>query len=137
MRKNYDRTANARNTPYLFERILVNAMLFGFTGINHILPYILVDQHTPILDYYALVFGVGMLIMVPLSIIDNRKEMRSWIVVLSTAVIHFVLSVRITELLNDRKFMLVYLLEVLVSVISVVISLILRKRRKRKRNMVK
>ena len=133
-RKNYDRTANARNTPYLFERILLNAMLFGFTGINHILLYIFVNQHTPQLDYYASIFGVGMLIMVPISIIDNRKEMRSWIVVFSTAVIHLVLSVRIAELLNDRKFMLVYLLEILVSVISVVISLILRKR---KRNMVK
>ena len=120
MRNKYDRTANARNTPHLFERILLNAMLFGFSGINHIILYIFVDQHTPQIDYYALVFGIGMLIMVPISIIDNRIEMRSWIVVFATAAIHLVLSVHIAQLLNSWKFMWVYLFEVSVSVISII-----------------
>ena len=132
MRNKYDRTANARNTPHLFERILLNAMLFEFSGINHIILYFFVDQHTPQIDYYALVFGIGMLIMVPISIIDNRIEMRSWIVVFATAAIHLVLSVHIAELLNNWKFMWVYLFEVSVSVISIGISLKLCKRHKRK-----
>ena len=93
--KKYEVRANSRNTPHYYERMLVGALLFVFTGLNWILPFVIFGTIDPKSAIYMIVFGVGNLDMASIIFIDNRSAMVKWIVIICYGVIYLAVSIGI------------------------------------------
>lgn len=113
MRKKYNTTANSRNTPHLYARVFIGAMLFVFTGLNLAWLYVM---YAP-LDLSGTV-SMALLILVCLGkanviIVDNRFDMVRWPVIACYGVIYIVVSIGIAYyLLKSWRFAIICCYEI-------------------------
>lgn len=106
--KKYEVRANSRNTPHYYERMLVGALLFVFTGLNWILPFVIFGTIDPKSAIYMIVFGLGNLGMAFIVFVDNRSAMVQWIVIICYGVIYLAVSIGIAYTLNYWRLFIIY-----------------------------
>ena len=73
-RKDYDTKASVRNTPHLKEKTWIIGLSYAFSGVNFIACGLGIFGAA--FDIYAVFLGAVLLCMVPVSVLDDRKEMR-------------------------------------------------------------
>lgn len=88
--------------------MLVGALLFVFTGLNWILPFVIFGTIDPKSAIYMIVFGVGNLDMASIIFIDNRSAMVKWIVIICYGVIYLAVSIGIAYTLNYWRLFIIY-----------------------------
>ncbi len=64
-------------SPTILKNVILITLVYALLGFNFILGGLFMTQTDKELSYSFIALGVVMLIMVPISIIDKRKEMRS------------------------------------------------------------
>ncbi len=117
--KKYQVYATSRNTPHYYVRVLVGAMLFVFTGLNWVLPFVIsgtIDFKSAV---YMLAFGLGNLVMAFNVLLDNRAEMVRWIVIICYGIIYFAVSIGIAYTINNWLLTIIYGYEI-VAILAVV-----------------
>ncbi len=97
--------------------ILFICLSYGFTGINLIIFSVVEGLHSKFFTH-SVVIAVIMLCMIPVSLLDNRKEMRGKLNAIMCGVIHFVMSICISCIHSFWLFMVLYVLEFVVSLIA-------------------
>lgn len=106
--KKYEIRANSKNTPHYYDRVLIGALLFIFTGLNWILPFVILETFDLESAAYMLVFGLGNLGMAFIVFVDNRSAMVQWIVIICYGVIYFAVSIGIAYTLNYWLLSVIY-----------------------------
>ena len=106
--KKYEIRANSKNTPHYYDRVLIGALLFIFTGLNWILPFVILETFDLESAAYMLVFGLGNLGMAFIVFVDNRSAMVQWIVIIWYGVIYFAVSIGIAYTLNYWRLSVIY-----------------------------
>ena len=106
--KKSDNRANSKNTPHYYDRVLIGALLFIFTGLNWILPFVILETFDLESAAYMLVFGLGNLGMAFIVFVDNRSAMVQWIVIICYWVIYFAVSIGIAYTLNYWRLSVIY-----------------------------
>ena len=98
--------------------ILFICFCYGFTGINFIITGMVVGLHS---KYFisCIIIAIIMLCMVPVSLFDERKEMRGKFSAIVCGVMHFVISIFISYIHSFWSFMVLYVAEFIISMISV------------------
>ena len=128
--KKYEIRANSKNTPHYYERMLIGALLFVFTGLNWVLPFVIfgtIDSKSAI---YMIVFGLGNLDMVSIIFSDNRSAMVQWIVIICYGVIYLAVSIGIAYTLNCWRLFVIYGYEI-AAIFVVVFGFILLQKNER------
>ena len=106
--KKYEVRANSKNTPHYYDRVLIGALLFIFTGLNWILPFVILETFDLESAAYMLVFGLGNLGMAFIVFVDNRSAMVKWIVIICYGVIYLAVSIGIAYTLNYWRLFIIY-----------------------------
>ena len=106
--KKYEIRANSKNTPHYYDRVLIGALLFIFTGLNWILPFVILETVYLESAAYMLVFGLGKLGMAFIVFVDNRSAMVQWIVIICYGVLYFAVSIGIAYTLNYWRLSVIY-----------------------------
>ena len=116
-KKDYERLANHRNIPHLIENTIIIVLAYCFSGFN----LVAAGLHASGLhvDRYLIMGGVAMLLMVPVSILDDRKEMRGMLYTLGCCIIHLAICV-VLSVAFSFWWMVAYGCEVLLGFIIVV-----------------
>lgn len=106
---------------------------YGFTGINCIVSSVCTYNHTgsDIRERFIL-FGIIMLGMVPLSYFDTRKEMHMDFMVIIDYVMYFLIMCFISKLYSSWKIMILFVVEVLVLLFSLITVKHVKRIRKKK-----
>lgn len=109
--------------------ILLICLSYGFTGTNFIIASIFGSHHP--YNKISIMLGIVMLCMVPISCFDKRKEMRGKFSATASCMIHFVLSIGIAYMYESWQIMILYAVEVVISM-SFLIKHIWSKKRNKK-----
>ena len=104
---------------------LLTCLSYGFVGANFIIASIF-ESHHPY-NKTSIMLGIVMLCMVPVSCFDKRKEMRGKFSATASFIIHFVLSIGIAYMYESWHIMILYAVEVMISM-SFLIKHIWRKK---------
>ena len=99
----------------------VIALNYVYTGGNFVVAGLhSINLEDPVLNRVLTFTGVTFLLMVPVVVLDDRKDMHSLFVVLGTCAMHFALSVMLAF---DYSFwwVVVYISEVLLSLCIIII----------------
>lgn len=105
-------STNIRRLP---ENVLLICMNYGFTGVNFIISGIF-EINSNDSDYeMSIMIGIIMLCMVPISYFDRRKEMCGKFSVTVSCIMHFALSIWTAYICLLGWIMILYAVEVLIS----------------------
>lgn len=101
-KKKYDeKLANRRNTPYIKENTTVIVLSYLLSGINLVFAGFhsikVTDAPYP---KYLIFVGITMLLMVPISILDNRRSMRGKFATILGCIMHLVICIMLSLILS-------------------------------------
>lgn len=117
-KKDYERLASHRNTPHLIENTIVIVLAYLFSGLNLVAAGLRASgSHV---DRYLIMVGVAMLLMAPVSILDDRKGMRGMPYTVGCCIIHLAICVMLSFVFSFW-WMAVYGCEVLIYFVVIVI----------------
>ena len=102
----------------LDKNVLSICFSYGFTGVNCIISSIINNNADKNYNKIAIVLGVIMFCMVPVSYLDKRKELRSTLSVILCCTLHLAFSICISCIHSSWNIMLLYAVEVII-IISV------------------
>lgn len=104
---------NTGHIPHLEENILLISSSYGFSGLNCIVAGLYSSYMTQEpLDGYAIIIGIIMLCMTPISILDRRSNMCGMLAVVCTCIIHLALSLAVSYVFSLWWIMGAYICEV-------------------------
>lgn len=117
-----DAFANHRNTPHLIEKTAIILLSYLFSGVNTICTGAYFLKTTGEVFYkYLILFGVVMLIMVPVSILDNRRKMRGKLAAILGGIMHLAICLTLS-LAFSFWWIVVYGCEVLLCFLAIIIA---------------
>lgn len=114
-KKSYEMKANSKNIAHLHEKTLIIIMAYIFSAFNFLVSGLVFN------DKDDIVMGVVMLFMIPIVILDKRKEMRGSLATALTCIMHFTFCLGISYL-HSFWWMTAYLCEIIFCFIIVLIS---------------
>lgn len=107
-------------------------MLFVFTGLNCILPFVIFKSLDMESVAYMLAFGLGNLAMAFIVFSDDRSDMVRWIVIICYGVIYLSVSIGIAYTLNCWELLIVYGYEIIAMLVMILGFRLLHKRERLK-----
>lgn len=113
---------DSANTSRLQENMLLICLSYGFTGANFIISSIVEINSNNVDCKISIMLGIIMLCMVPISYFDKRKEMRGKLNVIMCCIMHFALSMGISYTYLSWWIMILYIVEVMISISIVLIK---------------
>ena len=116
---------SSRNTPHLREKTIIIGMAYLFSGANCIVCGLVCAEGSVV--QMELLLGITMLLMVPISVTDEKRENRGMLATICACLTHLVFS-GILAYLSTPWWMAVYAVEVVIIAVVVFIS---RKHSKR------
>ena len=121
MKKDNNQRIFAKNL-FRNKRLLI-CLLYGCTGVNFIVSSLFSWNPDNAYPKLSLMLGVIMLSMVPISLFDNREEMRGTFNVIITSIIHFVFILCLSWIHSTWCFLILYVCELLCIILICVIEL--------------
>lgn len=121
--KRYDeQLADSRNTPHLKENTVIIVLSYFFSGINLIFAggYCIKITEADYLKSLILV-GAVMLMMVPISIFDNRRKMRGKLACILGCIMHLACCIMLSYILS-LWWMAVYVCEILLCILAIIVA---------------
>lgn len=116
------------------ENVLLICLNYGFIGANFIISSIfssIFESSPSDPDFrHGMLIGIVMLCMVPLSYFDDRKGMRGKLNVVATSIAHLGLSLWISYMYLSWWYMILYAVEVVISMSIVYIKHTRHKKKK-------
>lgn len=103
------------NAPRLQSNILLICLGYGFTGVNLIVSSILANNSNDVSYKLSIMLGIVMLCMVPISYFDPREDMRGKLNAIMSCIMHLVFSLCISYFYSSWRTLIVYAIEVLIS----------------------
>ena len=91
-KKKYDLPVSRGNTPDLDLYTWLLGLFYGFTGINALLTHFGGRHVPPEMPATFLLLGICFLLLTPLAVTDQRRDMRGLFAVVGSGITHLLLS---------------------------------------------
>lgn len=88
-KKKYDFPVNRQNTPDLKLYNWLLGLFWGFSGFNCILSHFILQTKSDEAPGFLLALGIISLLLIPLKLLDDRKENRGLLAVVGSGFSHF------------------------------------------------
>lgn len=111
---------SSSNTPNLREKTIIIGMAYLFSGVNCIVDRLVCAEGSVVQG--RLLLGIMMLLMVPISVMDEKRENRGMLATICACLVHLAFS-GMFAYLSTPWWMAVYAVEVAVIAVVVFISL--------------
>ena len=115
--------ATKRNSPYLFQRMVIIVSSYTISGVNLIIAGFISNWTRNEIDIIWILLGFTMIMLGVVSIFDNRREMRGNLAVSGVIILSFILGVMLA-VLENWLWIIVYMCEFA----AIFASMILTKR---------
>lgn len=121
-KSHHENSANRKNTPHLIENTAVIILSYVFSGVNLIYAgFHSIETIDGSLPKYLIFVGVVMLLMVPISVLDNRREMRGKLAAILGCSMNLAICFMLS-FFSSFWWMAVYVCEVLVCFFASIIA---------------